>query len=91
MATLAECVARVRAITSPDLAIEIVIVDDASTDDSLATAERLAERHPEVKVYSHALNQGKGAALRTASARSIAFSDTTRAVHPSRFSSFCTA
>jgi len=65
MATLAECVARVRAITSEDLAIEIVIVDDASTDDSLATAERLAERHPEVKVYSHALNQGKGAALRT--------------------------
>jgi len=65
MATLAQCVARVRAIASEDLALEIVIVDDASTDDSLATAGDLADRHPEVKVYSHEVNQGKGAALRT--------------------------
>ncbi len=65
MATLAKCVARVRAIASDDLAVEIVIVDDASTDESLATAEALADRHPEIKVYSHSLNQGKGAALRT--------------------------
>ncbi len=65
MATLAKCVARVRAIASDDLAVEIVIVDDASTDESLATAEALADRHPEIKVYSHERNQGKGAALRT--------------------------
>lgn len=64
-ATLAKCVARVRAIASQDLAVEIVIVDDASTDDSLATAGTLADRHPEISVYSHEINQGKGAALRT--------------------------
>jgi dolichol-phosphate mannosyltransferase len=64
-ATLAQCVARVRAIASEDLAVEIVIVDDASTDDSLAAAGLLADRHPEIKVYSHDVNQGKGAALRT--------------------------
>ena len=64
-ATLAKCVARVRAIASQDLAVEIVIVDDGSTDDSLATAGTLAERYPEIKVYRHELNQGKGAALRT--------------------------
>jgi dolichol-phosphate mannosyltransferase len=64
-ATLAQCVARVRAIASQDLAVEIVIVDDASTDDSLAAAGVLADRHPEIKVYSHEVNQGKGAALRT--------------------------
>jgi glycosyltransferase involved in cell wall biosynthesis len=64
-ATLAKCVARVRAIASQDLAVEIVIVDDASTDDSLATAGTLADQHPEISVYSHEVNQGKGAALRT--------------------------
>jgi dolichol-phosphate mannosyltransferase len=64
-ATLAKCVARVRSIASQDLAVEIAIVDDASTDDSLATATVLADRHSEIKVYSHEVNRGKGAALRT--------------------------
>jgi glycosyltransferase involved in cell wall biosynthesis len=63
--TLEACVARVRSIASDDLSLEIVIVNDASTDDSLAKAHALAARHPEIKVYSHDQNQGKGAALRT--------------------------
>jgi len=63
--TLEACVARVRAIASPGLALEIVIVNDASKDDSLEKARALAARHPEVKVFSHDVNQGKGAALRT--------------------------
>ena len=45
--------------------LEIIIVDDASSDDSLAVAQALAERFPEVRVLSHDRNQGKGAALRT--------------------------
>jgi dolichol-phosphate mannosyltransferase len=65
MATLADCVARVQAIATDDLAIEIVIVDDASTDESLVIAGALADRHPEINVYSHEVNRGKGAALRT--------------------------
>lgn len=64
-ATLEHCVDRVRAIASDRLALEIVIVNDASTDDSLAKAHALAERHPEIRVHSHEVNQGKGAALRT--------------------------
>jgi dolichol-phosphate mannosyltransferase len=64
-ATLENCVERVRAIASNDLALEIVIVNDASTDDSLEKAQSLAARHPEIRVFSHSVNQGKGAALRT--------------------------
>ncbi len=64
-ATLARCVDRVLAIASADLALEIVIVDDASRDDSLAIARGLANQHPEVKVFTHEVNRGKGAALRT--------------------------
>lgn len=64
-ATLEACVARILAIASPTLPIEIVIVDDASRDDSLMRARSLASRHPEVRVVAHERNQGKGAALRT--------------------------
>jgi dolichol-phosphate mannosyltransferase len=65
LATLAKCVNRVSAISSQDLKVEIIIVDDASSDDSLAAAQALADLHPEIKVYAHDFNQGKGAALRT--------------------------
>ena len=64
-ATLEACVARILAIASADLTLEIVIVDDASSDDSLDRARRLAARHPEIRVLAHDLNCGKGAALRT--------------------------
>jgi dolichol-phosphate mannosyltransferase len=64
-ATLEACVARVRAIASSSRSLEIVIVDDASSDDSLARAHALSARHPEVRVVAHAVNQGKGAALRS--------------------------
>ncbi len=63
--TLAKSLERVLAIADENLAIEIVIVDDCSTDDSLAIAEQLAADHPEIKLYRHDVNQGKGAALRT--------------------------
>jgi glycosyltransferase involved in cell wall biosynthesis len=41
--------------------IEIVIVDDGSTDDTFAVAEELARRHPEIVVV-HQANAGPGAA-----------------------------
>ena len=63
--TLEACVARVCQIASDRLELEIVIVDDASTDGSRAAAEALAQRYKEVRVFSHEINQGKGAALRT--------------------------
>jgi hypothetical protein len=44
--------------------IEVVVVDDGSTDDTPEAAARLADRHPEVTVIRQA-NQGAGAARET--------------------------
>ncbi len=63
--TLEACVARVRSIASERLSLEIVIVNDASTDESLTIARGLEARYPEIRVFAHEVNQGKGAALRT--------------------------
>ena len=64
-ATLAGIVEEVLKIRSVDLALELVIVDDCSTDASRSVAEALAAKHPEVKLCFHERNRGKGAALRT--------------------------
>ena len=45
--------------------LEIVIVDDASTDGSGRIADELAEQHLEVKVVHHERNRKLGGALRT--------------------------
>lgn len=50
-----------------DVTREVIVVDDCSTDRSSAIAKGYEERHPGViRVVSHAVNQGKGAAVRTA-------------------------
>ncbi len=63
--TLARCVERVLAIADEHLGLELIIVDDASTDGSLGVARQLALAHPEVRVVAHERNQGKGASVRT--------------------------
>jgi dolichol-phosphate mannosyltransferase len=63
--TLAQCVKRVLAIARDDLKLELIIVDDCSSDDSLLIAHKLANYHQEIKVLHHKKNRGKGAALRT--------------------------
>ncbi len=45
---------------------ELVIVDDRSTDGTFAILERLAQAHPQIQLYRHEVNRGKGAAVRTA-------------------------
>jgi len=63
--TLAKCLQNVLAIQDETLALEIIIVDDCSTDNSLKIAEKLAENTPTVAVLRHTMNRGKGAALQT--------------------------
>lgn len=63
--TLRNCVLRCLALAGDDLSLELVIVDDCSSDGSLGVARALADEHPEVLVCRHEVNQGKGAALRT--------------------------
>jgi 2-polyprenyl-3-methyl-5-hydroxy-6-metoxy-1,4-benzoquinol methylase len=45
---------------------ELVIVDDCSTDGTGDILQRLAAAEPRIKLYRQAVNQGKGAAVRTA-------------------------
>jgi dolichol-phosphate mannosyltransferase len=63
--TLLECVQRLLQIQNRQLQVEIVIVDDCSTDDSGRIAEALSREFKEIKTVRHAANRGKGAALRT--------------------------
>ena len=63
--TLAECVAAVLAIQDESLEVELIIVDDCSTDDSVNVARQLASEIPGVILKRHEQNRGKGAALRT--------------------------
>ena len=44
---------------------ELIVVDDASKDGSWEVLQSLAKTEPRVKLHRHAVNQGKGAALRT--------------------------
>jgi glycosyltransferase involved in cell wall biosynthesis len=63
--TLRDSVERLLTIQDANLSLEVIIVDDGSTDKSYHIALELAERYPEIKVQQHQKNQGKGAALRT--------------------------
>lgn len=62
-ATLAECVEHVEAIESPELRLELILVDDCSCDGSAEVASRVAAGFANVRVLRHERNQGKGAAL----------------------------
>jgi glycosyltransferase involved in cell wall biosynthesis len=63
--TLEQGISRVLAIEDNLLRLEIIIVDDRSTDGSGNIAKQLAAEHPQIVYYRHERNMGKGAALRT--------------------------
>lgn len=63
--TLEKLVQRVLEIQDQHLSVEIIVVDDHSTDQSAKVAESLSRTHPEMRVFFHEKNQGKGAALQT--------------------------
>jgi len=66
--TLRTIVARVLAspVGALGLEIELIAVDDASTDASAAILRDLAQAEPRLTVLGHQRNRGKGAAVRTA-------------------------
>jgi glycosyltransferase involved in cell wall biosynthesis len=64
-ATLQSCIEKVLALRDEGVLLEIVIVDDASSDGSSKIARELAGSCSAIKVLQHERNQGKGAALRT--------------------------
>jgi SAM-dependent methyltransferase len=56
-------------VTAPlpeDMDRELVIVDDCSTDGTSQILTRLADAFPQIRLYRHEQNRGKGAAVRTA-------------------------
>ncbi len=57
--------AAVEALTKYSDDYEILVVDDASTDDSPAIVARLAEENPRVRVLRHEKNRKLGGTLRT--------------------------
>lgn len=67
--TLKKCVDRVLQISNESLALEIIIVDDSSIDNSYTIASSLSDRYKEISVLHHDINQGKGASLRTGFAK----------------------
>ncbi len=68
--TLEACIERCMELynqpSHENLSLELIIVDDCSTDNSYAIACALLKRYPQIiSLYKHEKNQGKGAALRT--------------------------
>jgi len=63
--TLEHCLHNVLGIQDELLSLEIIVVDDCSTDNSFQIAETISDKHTEVKVLHHERNRGKGAALQT--------------------------
>ena len=63
-------VRRVLALSHPLIRdLEVIIVDDCSTDGTSDVLQRLAGSDPRVTLVRHEVNKGKGSALRTAIAR----------------------
>ena len=54
------------AVLSSPVDLELILVDDGSTDRTWELMETRAASDPRVRAYRHQVNQGKGAAIRTA-------------------------
>jgi len=64
--TIENCVEKVLKIAkNQSFKLEIVIVNDCSTDKSAERLLSISEKYPEIKIFTHEKNRGKGAALRT--------------------------
>jgi glycosyltransferase involved in cell wall biosynthesis len=55
----------IQAVAGQPLAREIIVVDDASSDGTWEVLQQAAKETAALRLFRHAANQGKGAALRT--------------------------
>ena len=61
------CISQVLVAPVPEnMERELVIVDDCSTDGTWDILQRLADSSPQIRLFRHEKNSGKGAAVRTA-------------------------
>jgi SAM-dependent methyltransferase len=61
------CISQVLVAPIPEnMERELVIVDDCSTDGTWDILQRLADSSPQIRLFRHEKNSGKGAAVRTA-------------------------
>lgn len=60
---IADNIDRVVEVVSAWPAVEVIVIDDGSTDDTKGFADKAAAKHDEVSVVSYTNNRGKGGAL----------------------------
>ena len=84
-----------RALEALERSHEIVVIDDGSTDDTLAEARRAAEQWPCVRVHRTEHQLGKGGALREGFAHTtgdlVVFLDSDLDLHPRQLTVFLDA
>lgn len=83
----------IHTVLQQPMVMEVVIVDDASKDDTWKVLQPLAAQEPRIKLFQHAVNQGKGAALRTGFAKVsgplVIVQDADLEYDPSEYSILC--
>ena len=62
--TIEKIVERVQNVKIPNIDKELIMINDASEDNSLEKLNNLSKKYKNVKVLSHEINKGKGAAIR---------------------------
>ena len=62
----------IRTVLDQALVQEVIVVDDASKDETWKALQPIAQENSRVKLFRHEINQGKGAALRTGFSKATA-------------------